>query len=82
MLFTWETHNLCIVFRQWRITGAVSLLLSLLAIIALAAGYEFVRELSRQYEAMCAEGAGSLPSESAPISIKPCLAEAFTSRWC
>jgi copper transporter 1 len=50
MLFTWSTHNLCIVFRQWHITGPVSLLLSLAAIVLLTAGYEGVREISRQYE--------------------------------
>jgi hypothetical protein len=50
MLFTWSTHNLCIVFRQWRITGTVSLLVSLAAIALLTAGYEGVREISRQYE--------------------------------
>jgi solute carrier family 31 (copper transporter), member 1 len=50
MLFTWSTHNLCIVFRQWRITGTVSLLLSLGAIVLLTAGYECVRGISRQYE--------------------------------
>jgi len=50
MLFTWDTHNLCIVFRQWRITGTVSLLVSLAAIALLTAGYECVREISRRYE--------------------------------
>lgn len=51
MLFTWDTTNLCIIFRQWRISGVTSLILSLLAVVALTAGYEFVREMSRQYEA-------------------------------
>ena len=50
MLFTWDTTNLCIVFRQWRVTGAASLVFSLLAVAALTAGYEFVREMSRRYE--------------------------------
>jgi len=50
MLFTWDTQNLCIVFRTWHITGPISLLLSLLAIIALSAGYELVRQLARNYE--------------------------------
>ena len=50
MLFTWDTSNLCIIFRQWRITGTTSLLLSLAAIALLTAGYEAVREISRQYE--------------------------------
>lgn len=50
MLFTWSTHNLCIIFPSWRITSTLSLLFSLLAIVALTAGYEAVRELSRRYE--------------------------------
>lgn len=51
MLFTWSTKNLCIVFKGWRVTGTWSLIFSLLAIVALGAGYEAVRELARRYEA-------------------------------
>lgn len=51
MLFTWNTDNLCIVFRQWRIDSTFTLVVSLLAIVALAAGYEALREGIRQYEA-------------------------------
>ena len=68
MLFTWSTHNLCIVFRQWRITGPMSLLLSLVAIALLTAGYECVREVSRKYEqshstrmSAFSSGASSMP---------------------
>lgn len=50
MLFTWSAKNLCIVFRSWRITGPLSLLLSLIVIALLTAGYEGVRRLTRQYE--------------------------------
>ncbi|KAF2498395.1 Ctr copper transporter [Lophium mytilinum] len=51
MLFTWDTQDLCIVFRQWHVSGTFSLLWSLLAIVLLTAGYEAVREVSRRYEA-------------------------------
>ncbi|KAJ6262517.1 hypothetical protein Dda_3327 [Drechslerella dactyloides] len=51
MLFTWDTNNLCIIFRTWHVRGPISLIFSLLAIVALTAGYEFVREVSRRYEA-------------------------------
>lgn len=51
MLFTWDTTDLCIVFRGWRISGTGSLIVSLLAIVLLTAGYEAVREASRRYEA-------------------------------
>lgn len=51
MLFTWNTQDLCIVFRQWHVSGTPSLIWSLIAIIALTAGYEAIREISRRYEA-------------------------------
>ena len=61
MLFTWDTHNLCIIFRQWRITGVSSLVFSLLAVVLLTAGYELVRDVSRRYEARCTADSISLP---------------------
>jgi copper transporter 1 len=50
MLFTWSSKDLCIIFRQWRVTGILSLILSLVAIVLLTAGYECIREISRRYE--------------------------------
>ncbi|KAF1981424.1 Ctr copper transporter [Aulographum hederae CBS 113979] len=55
MLFTWSTQDLCIVFRSWHIHSTFTLVLSLLGVVALCAGYELVRELSRRYEAACAK---------------------------
>ncbi|EXJ90630.1 hypothetical protein A1O1_03733 [Capronia coronata CBS 617.96] len=70
MLFTWSSKNLCIVFRQWRVTGTFSLILSLIAIVLLTAGYEGIRELSRRYEqsqsarmAAYSTGASSEPAQ-------------------
>ncbi|OJD13938.1 hypothetical protein AJ78_05675 [Emergomyces pasteurianus Ep9510] len=51
MHFTFSSHNLCIIFKQWRITGLFSLLFSLIAIALLTAGYEGVRALARRFEA-------------------------------
>ncbi|KAF4992114.1 hypothetical protein FGRMN_7392 [Fusarium graminum] len=50
MLFTWDTNNLCIVFRQWHVRSSTSLFFSLVAVILLAVGYEALRSLSRRYE--------------------------------
>lgn len=50
MLFTWSTEDLCIVFHGWHVTGTASLILSLLAIVLMTAGYEAVREMARRYE--------------------------------
>ncbi|KAL8774704.1 MAG: hypothetical protein Q9209_000643 [Squamulea sp. 1 TL-2023] len=64
MLFTWNTTNLCIVFPQWRVYSTISLLLSLVGVIILTAGYEFVREMSRRYEASSAEYVNKLPRKN------------------
>jgi hypothetical protein len=61
MLFTWSTENLCIVFESWHITGTFSLIWSLLAIVALGAGYELVRNITRQYEARVANRLENMP---------------------
>lgn len=63
MLFTWDTTNLCIVFRQWHIRGTASLIFSLLAIIAISAGYEALREGIRRYESSIAAKQDAAPSE-------------------
>lgn len=64
MIFTWDYNNLCIVFRSWRITSAFTLVLSLLAVMALTAGYEAVREASRRYEARQSALLENMPRES------------------
>ncbi|KAK0119065.1 hypothetical protein ONS95_007928 [Cadophora gregata] len=50
MLFTWDTTNLCIVFKWWHIQTTPGLLFSLLAVVALTAAYEAIRSASRRYE--------------------------------
>jgi copper transporter 1 len=61
MLFTWDTTNLCIVFRQWHITSNLSLVLSLAAIVAICAGYEALREGIRRYEARVSKRLDTAP---------------------
>ena len=63
MLFTWDTTNLCIVFPQWRVSSTITPIISLLGVILLTAGYEFVREMSRRYETSSAEYVNKLPSK-------------------
>ncbi|KAK1067607.1 copper transpport protein [Friedmanniomyces endolithicus] len=70
MLFTWDTNNLCIVFRSWRITSTTSLIVSLLGVMALTAGYEAVREASRRYEQRHAAIMEGAPRESTPSPKK------------
>lgn len=68
MLFTWDTTDLCIVFPGWRITGNLSLVASLFAIIALTSCYEFVRDFAHRYEARCADDLKALPSTYLPTT--------------
>ncbi|KAI4726379.1 Ctr copper transporter [Aureobasidium sp. EXF-10728] len=69
MLFTWDTNNLCIVFKSWRVTSTFSLLWSLLAIIAITAGYELIRELSRKYEMKVQREIDALPNDREQSSL-------------
>lgn len=69
MLFTWDTTNLCIVFPSWRVTGTFSLIWSLIAVVALTAGYEAIREVSRRYEERVAENAKNAPRKSDPVAF-------------
>ncbi|ROT36883.1 CTR2 long splice variant [Sodiomyces alkalinus F11] len=76
MLFTWDTNNLCIVFRQWHIRSTSSLLFSLLLVVALTAGYEALRAASRRYETKVNKKVESLPTDhrgDAPTESTPFL---------
>ena len=55
MVLTFSHHNLCIITSLWRITSLLSFVVSLLAIVCITAGYEFLREISRRYETKCSE---------------------------
>ncbi|KAH6853432.1 Ctr copper transporter family-domain-containing protein [Chaetomium sp. MPI-CAGE-AT-0009] len=61
MLFTWDTTDLCVVFRQWRITSTLSLVVSLVAVVAICAGYEALREGIRRYEAALSRRIDTVP---------------------
>ncbi|TIA44630.1 hypothetical protein D6C79_06200 [Aureobasidium pullulans] len=68
MLFTWDTNNLCIVFKSWRVTSTMSLIWSLLGVVILTAGYELIRELSRRYEAKVQREIDDLPNKLAKMA--------------
>lgn len=77
MLFTWDTTNLCVVFRSWRITGPGSLVWSLLAIMALTAGYEAVREAARRYEDRLARRMDDVPRKSLILILTLIITHCF-----
>lgn len=64
MLFTWSTRDLCIIFRSWHITGPITLTLSLLAIVALVAGFEALRATTARYDALLLKRREELPRMS------------------
>ncbi|KAL2184548.1 Ctr-domain-containing protein [Thermothelomyces heterothallicus CBS 203.75] len=71
MLFTWDTTDLCVVFRQWHITSSFGLVVSLVAIVAICAGYEALREGIRRYEAVLARRVDTAPPPRYPRSPSP-----------
>jgi solute carrier family 31 (copper transporter), member 1 len=82
MLFTWDTTNLCVVFRQWRITSNLSLVVSLAAIVAICAGYEALREGIRRYEATLSKRVDTAPRKCSlcrPLS-SPLYTAGFTTQ--
>ncbi|KAF4630876.1 hypothetical protein G7Y89_g7260 [Cudoniella acicularis] len=64
MTFTWNTNNLCIIFQWWHIRTTAGLLFSLLAVVALTAGYEALRNASRRYEKFVAKKTDETPRRS------------------
>lgn len=70
MLFTWDTNNLCIVFKQWHIRSTPGLLFSLIAVVLIGMGYEALRAGTRRYEVIMARRLDSTPSESPPLVIQ------------
>ena len=63
MLFTWYPTNLCIVFRQWHIRSTAGLIISLIAVVAIGAGYEALREAIRRYEHSVNKRVEATPSD-------------------
>lgn len=43
MTFTWDWHNTCVVFKWWHVKTPFGLMLTLVLLVALAAGYEWAR---------------------------------------
>ncbi|KFY42933.1 hypothetical protein V495_04274 [Pseudogymnoascus sp. VKM F-4514 (FW-929)] len=68
MLFTWSTRDLCIIFRSWHITGPITLTLSLLAIVALVAGFEALRATTARYDALLLKRREELPRQQQATS--------------
>lgn len=66
MLFTWNTENLCIVFKSWHIHSTAGLIFSLVAVSLVGMGYEALRAGARRYEIVMRRRVDGIPSESCP----------------
>lgn len=74
MVFTWDATDLCIVFRQWHIRSTLGLLVSLAAVVAIAAGYEALRASIRRFEVWADRRSETAPRRSLrPVALFPCL---------
>lgn len=81
MLFTWDYQNVCVVFRQWQITSPLSLVVTLIAIVTIVAGYEALREGIRRYETSVSTRVETSPREylaaSLPVPACPLFAKSL-----
>lgn len=50
MIFTWDTTDLCIIFKWWHIRTSLGLWISLAAIVGLGAIYEYLRAWGRKLD--------------------------------
>lgn len=72
MLFTWDTTDLCVVFKWWHVRTQTGLMLTLAAIVALSAGYEYLRYRIRliDNEAFSSPALANLPSITRSMRLK------------
>ncbi|RDL36856.1 Ctr copper transporter [Venustampulla echinocandica] len=68
MLFTWNTQNLCIIFRWWHIQTTPGLIFSLLGVVALTAAYEALRQASRRYERFANRETLEVPTDGETVT--------------
>lgn len=67
MLFTWDWKNTCIIYKWWHIRTVTDFLLSFVAVVALSAGYEFIKYWFTKWDN--AQGVLVLGSSSGASSV-------------
>lgn len=50
MLFNWDTKNLCVVFKWWHIRTTFDAILTLLIVVLLGMGYEYLKFIGNKYD--------------------------------
>lgn len=79
MFLNTDTTNLCILVKQWRVTGPWSLGQALVVIVLFAMSFEAIRELTRRYEHNSRTGIIALGGSSRPDSPSPLANTATTT---
>lgn len=51
MLFTWDTTNLCVIFKWWHVRTSFDLFATLVAVVLMGMGYEYIKLMARRYDA-------------------------------
>lgn len=51
MIFNWDTKGMCVVFPWWHVKTHLGMILTVVAVVFISAGYEYVRKLSRDIDA-------------------------------
>lgn len=78
MIFTWDSTDLCVVFDWWHVRNTFDLVLTLIAIACLSAGYEYLRYRIRIIDAEIANNADVVPTAfSRNTKIKQALGYAL-----
>ncbi|CED84906.1 Copper transporter [Phaffia rhodozyma] len=64
MLFNWQVEDTCVVFRSWHISNWLGMVMSCLAIILIALGYEWTKHKLALYDRRVA--ASLFPARTSP----------------
>lgn len=50
MIFNWDTKGMCVVFPWWHVKTHVGMVITVVAVVIMSAGYEYVRKISRDID--------------------------------
>ncbi|KAG5358324.1 Copper transport protein [Yarrowia sp. B02] len=68
MIFNWDTKGMCVVFPWWHVKTHFGMVLTFIAVIIFAAGYEWIQKLTRDVDAAF-KGKGVRPSDQKKVRI-------------
>lgn len=69
MLFTWDWHNSCVVFKWWHVRSPLSFIFSLIAIVLVSMGYEWLKTIGKDNSAAISGPLRPVPSNKWKHSV-------------